>query len=65
MIKVNGEELQWEENFTVEVLLKKKGIDFPKIIVKVNNEIINRDAYPTTLIKKGDNIKIIYLLSGG
>jgi len=40
MIKVNGRDREWEENLTVELLLKKCKYTFPLIMVKVNGKYI-------------------------
>lgn len=65
MIKVNGTDFQWEDNLTIEKLLEEKKYTFPKIIVKVNGEIISKEKYSTTIINDGDNVQVIHLIAGG
>ena len=65
MIKVNGRDFEWEQDMTVEVLLGKKGYIFPKIIVKINGELIKKEDYDTKAIRDEDNVQVIHLLAGG
>ncbi len=65
MIKINGREHQWSEGITVDGLLKMKKFTYPKIIVKINNNLVPKHEYATTLINDGDDIQVIHLLAGG
>jgi len=65
IIKVNGRDFQWEENLTIEGILEKKKYTFPKIIVKVNGDLIPPEEYSTKIIMNGDDVKVIHLLAGG
>ncbi|MFZ5353118.1 MAG: sulfur carrier protein ThiS [Bacillota bacterium] len=65
MIKVNGRDFQWEEGLTVEKLLQQKNYTYPKLIVKINNVLIQPEQYASTPIRDGDDVKAIHLLAGG
>ncbi len=65
IIKVNGRDFPWEEGLTVEGIMKKKKYTFPKIIVKVNGEVIPPEEYSKKTIMDGDDVKVIHLLAGG
>lgn len=65
MIMVNGKDFQWEEGLTVKILLEKKKYVYPLIVVKVNGKYIPPDEYENTIIKDGDDVKAIHMLSGG
>jgi len=59
-----------EEEFDLEVMsvsemLKMKKFSFRMRIIKVNGELIAREKYDSTKIHDGDNIQMIYLMSGG
>ncbi len=34
-------------------------------IIKINGNLIEKNMYDTTVIKDGDNVQVIYLMSGG
>ncbi len=65
MIKVNNRDYQWEEGLTVEKLLQQKNYTYPKLIVKINNKLIQPEEYASTAIHDGDDVKAIHLLAGG
>ena len=65
MIKVNNKDFPWEEGMTVQRLLDLKGFTYPKLIVKINDELVYSEDYATTPIHDGDDVKAIHLLAGG
>lgn len=65
MIMLNNRACQWQEGLTIAALLAQKKYTFPKIIVQLNGEHIPVEAYETTLIHDGDDVKAIHLLAGG
>ncbi|MBN1234125.1 MAG: sulfur carrier protein ThiS [Candidatus Coatesbacteria bacterium] len=65
MIKVNGNEYEWQENLTVSEMLKNCNYNFPLIIVKVNGELIPRSNYKTQLIPDNAEVEATHLIGGG
>lgn len=65
MIKVNSRDHAWEEGLTVEKLIEQKNYTYPKLIVKINNVLVQPEAYASTPIYDGDDVKVIHLLAGG
>jgi thiamine biosynthesis protein ThiS len=53
------------EIITVEKLLKIKKYTFRMRTVKINGRLIDRDKYHSETISNGDDVKVIYLMSGG
>lgn len=60
----NNEELNVIE-MTVQRLLDEKKFTFKMLIIKVNGKIIKKDKYENTIIKDGDKVDVIHLISGG
>jgi thiamine biosynthesis protein ThiS len=50
---------------TVSEIMELKKFTFSKIIVRVNDVFIEKEDYPNTLVKDGDNVMILHLLAGG
>jgi sulfur carrier protein len=50
---------------TVSNLLERLNYTFPHIIVKVNGEIVHREAYDTRTIPDGADVRVIHLIAGG
>lgn len=65
MIKLNNRDYEWEEGLTVQGLLAKKNYTYPKLIIKINNILILSEEYTSTIIRDGDDVKVIHLLAGG
>lgn len=65
-ITLNNEPLTIEgESVTVERLLELKRYTFRLRIVKINGRLIDRDSYGEEVIRDGDTVQVIYLMSGG
>ena len=65
MIKINGRDKEWEENLTVELLLKKYKYTFPLLMVMVNGKFIHKEKYKETPVMDNDDIQVIHSMAGG
>jgi thiazole synthase/sulfur carrier protein len=59
-----------EENFDKEIISVSEMLDIKKFtfrmrMIKINGELVSKDAYGTTFIRNGDNVQMLYLMSGG
>lgn len=59
-----------QENFdgdsiTVQEMLDAKKFTFRMRIVKINGRFIRREEYQTEKISDGDDVQMLYLMSGG
>jgi len=61
----NREETFDAEAITVTQMLDLKKFTFRMRIVKINGNLIPREKYDSSVIHDGDNIQMIYLMSGG
>jgi sulfur carrier protein len=61
----NREEKFDAETMTVNQMLDLKKFTFRMRIVKINGNLIPREKYDSAVIHDGDNIQMIYLMSGG
>jgi sulfur carrier protein len=65
-ITLNSEEAVFEEDkMTVTQLLEAKKYTFRLRIIKINDRLIKKDQYDNEVINDGDNVQVIYLMSGG
>ena len=65
MIQVNGDPLEWQDGMTVRDVLTAKRFTFPMLVITVNDNVVERRAYDTTVIPDGANVKVVHLMSGG
>jgi sulfur carrier protein len=52
-------------SISVSEMLQLKKFSFRMRIIKINGILITKEKYDTTVIKDGDNVQMIYLMSGG
>lgn len=65
MILVNHEEMDWEAGMTVQDVLDRRKYTFPMIVVKVNDEVVRKEAFASYQVPDGADVKVIHLISGG
>ncbi len=65
MITVNGENRTLENPVTVAEYLKACNYVPVQVVVELNEEIIKRDTYDTTMLKDGDVVEILQFMGGG
>ena len=64
-IKVNNNPIEWQENLTINKILKIMKYSFKMLVIKVNGELIKKDEYGTKIVSENADVKIIHLISGG
>jgi len=52
-------------SITVSKMLELKKFTFRMRIIKINGVLIRKDKYDSTVINEGDNVQMLYLMSGG
>jgi len=62
----NREEIiEINDQLTVRKLLQIRKLSFRMFLVKVNGVLINKDKFDDTVINEGDEVQVLYLMSGG
>ena len=64
-ITVNGNLIEWEENMTINKILRIMKYTFKMLVIKVNGELIKKEEYGTKNVPVNSDVKIIHLISGG
>jgi thiamine biosynthesis protein ThiS len=65
-IKLNNNDETFEgDQISVSRMLEIKKYSFKLRIIKVNGILIQREKYDSTLLHEGDDVQMIYLMSGG
>lgn len=65
-ITLNNRSTTFEaESLTISELFKRMKYNFPMIIVKINGNLIKKEQYDDTVIRDGDKVEAIHLISGG
>jgi sulfur carrier protein len=64
LLNNNPETIEGEQ-LTVNQLLELKKYTFKMILVKINNRVIKQQEYASALIREGDDVLVLHLMSGG
>ena len=65
-IILNNEEEEFDRpSMTVSDMITLKKFTFRMRIIKINGRLISREDYDSEVINDGDNVQMVYLMSGG
>ncbi|MGE0090293.1 MAG: sulfur carrier protein ThiS [Bacteroidales bacterium] len=65
-IIVNNNPESFKQNeLTINQLLKLKNFTFKMLVIKVNGELVKKAEYDSFVIKEGDDVNVLHLISGG
>ncbi len=53
------------EQLTVADLIKYKNFTFKLIVTKVNGKLVRKDERDKAIVRDGDNVMVLHLVSGG
>jgi len=65
IIYLNGKREEIEEDASISKLLALKKIRPEVVTVELNEEIIEKDKYQTTILKPNDGVEFVYYMGGG
>lgn len=65
MIKVNGEDVENLTGRTVADYLSEKGCDIRRVAVELNDDILPKSQYESTVLNDGDRVEIVSFVGGG
>lgn len=61
----NNKEIFQEENLTVADLIRIKNFTFKLLVTKVNGQLVRKEDRDKALIRNGDDVMVLHLISGG
>lgn len=65
-ITLNNKEETFEKNeLTISELLELSNFTYKLLIVKINGKLIRKEAYGDTIVKDGDDVTVLHLVTGG
>ena len=64
MVRINGEELDTAGK-TVAQLLSESGYDVRRVAVELNEDILPKSKFDSTVIQNGDSVEIVSFVGGG
>lgn len=65
-ITVAGNKKEYEDGINLPTLIEKEQIDnVDYVTVTINDEFVEREKFPETIIKDGDVVEFLYFMGGG
>ncbi len=65
MIKVNSEVLEGYEGISVAELLKQRNYKTLYVAVELNDAILPKSQYESTVLKENDSLEVVSFVGGG
>ena len=54
-----------QQEITISEVIELKSFTFPRVVVKLNGQLIKKPQFPETIVTEGDHLEVIHLISGG
>ncbi len=64
LLNNNPEEIPGD-SISVNELLKFKNFTFKMLIIKINGSLVKKSDYESALVRDGDDVHVLHLISGG
>jgi len=64
-IYVNGEQQEYEADFSVQQLLEAVGVNPDRVVVELNRTILSQSDFSATFLKQSDRLELIQFVAGG
>ena len=64
-LTVNGDPHPWREGITITDVLREKTFTFPMKVIHVNEKLVKKADWGTTILHDGDVVQVVHLVSGG
>ena len=65
MVWLNGAQESLGKGQTIASLLLAKKINPASVVVELNTEIVQKEAYGTTVLKNSDSVEVLHFVGGG
>jgi sulfur carrier protein len=64
-VRLNGKPRGFPADVTVRGLLETLSLRPELVVVELNGEILNREAYPSVQVREGDTLEVVHCVGGG
>jgi sulfur carrier protein len=61
----NNSETFDHETLNISELLKIKNFSFKALVIKINGNLVRKHEYDDAIVRSGDKVDVIHLISGG
>ena len=64
-VKINGQQVQWEQPMTIQQYLQTQNHSTDRVAVEQNVHIVPKSTYAAQQIKDGDTLEVVSFVGGG
>lgn len=64
-MRINGVQKQYPSGLTISEMLIRENFEKERVAVELNEEIVSKDDYDTTVLKDADVIEVVSFMGGG
>jgi len=65
-INLNNTKTEFDKSeMSIAEILEEKNFTFKMLVIKLNGLLIEKGNYAQTIVKEGDNLMVLHLISGG
>jgi len=65
-ITLNNREEEFDgDQLTINELLQAKKFTFKMLVIKVNGQLVKKSDHDNAIVKSGDDVMVLHLISGG
>lgn len=64
-MKINGVKKECTANLTISEMLVREGFVREHVAVELNEQIVAKDLYDTTILKDTDVVEVVSFMGGG
>lgn len=64
-MRVNGVQKQYPSGLAISEILMRENFEKERVAVELNEEIISKDDYDTTVLKDTDVMEVVSFMGGG
>lgn len=61
----NNKEVIERDQLTIAELIQYKNFTFPLLVTKINGKLVKKDDRDKVMVKAGDDVTVLHLISGG
>jgi thiamine biosynthesis protein ThiS len=64
-VQINGEAREVADELKLSELVKELSLAPQRVAIELNQQIVRRNLWPTTILADGDRIEIVHFVGGG
>jgi sulfur carrier protein len=64
-LRINGEHREVVDNLTLQELISQLDLTPERIAIELNQNVVRRAEWPSTVLKENDRVEIVHFVGGG